>query len=238
MDIKEPWQKFSIPNVKSKRLIYHNQLTKEIYLSAYTSKQSGFQAYLNGQRQFRWNMKCSIEKLADIVSSYKSGLIPKENIDCDRYREFPADVKLEDVNKSQRAILHINNTMCEIRKVKDKLLNRKKELYGEDLEAKKWASNEIAFVLPTIRQLEELINESEKIANDVEHVSNQLMKRFDSSTVRESEEKRKLKRAKEQRSKAKKKRQTVKMSKPVSSNVADDSSSDDPIDILYTDGEL
>ena len=40
-----------------------------------------------------------------------------------------------------------------------------------------------------------VINESEKIANDVEHVSNQLMKRFDSSTVCESEEKRKLKRA-------------------------------------------
>jgi conjugal transfer/entry exclusion protein len=83
-----------------------------------------------------------------------------------------------------------------------------------------------------------LINESEKIANDVEHVSNQLMKRFYSSTVRESEEKRKLKRAEEQRSKAKKKRQTVKMGKPVRLNVEDDSSSDDPIDILYTDDEL
>jgi hypothetical protein len=49
--------------------------------------------------------------------------------------------------------------------------------------------------LQGIRQIEELINESEKIANDVEHVSNQLMKIFDSSTVCESEEKRKLKRA-------------------------------------------
>ena len=64
----------------------------------------------------------------------------------------------------------------------------------------------------------------------MEHVSNQLMKRFDSSTVCESEEKRKLKRAKEQR--AKKKRQTVKMSKPVRLNV------EDPIDTLYTDDEL
>ena len=174
-------------------------------------------------------MKCSIEKLADIVSSYKSGLIPKENIDCDRYREFPADVKIEDVNKSQRAIQHINNTMCEIREEKDKLLNRKKELYGKDMEAKKWASYEIAFVQATIGEIDELINESEKIANDVEHVSNQLMKRFYSSTVHESEKNRKLKRAKEQRSKAKKKRQTVKISKPV--NVEGDSSSDDPIDM-------
>ena len=208
---KEPWQKFTMPNAKSKSLIYHDQLTKEIYLSAYTSKQSGFQAYLNGQRHFRWNMKCSIEKLADIVSSYKSGLIPKENIDCDRYREFPADVKIEDVNKSQRAILHINNTMCEIRKEKDKLLNRKKKNCMGNI----WKPrNGLAMHLLLFYQQYdryELINESEKIAiNDVEHVSNQLMKRFDSSTVRESEEKRKLKRAKEQR--AKKKRQNVKTS--------------------------
>ena len=128
-------------------------------------------------------------------------------------REFPADVKIKDVSKSQRAILHINNTMREIRKEKEKLLIEKKELYGEDMDAKKWASNEITFVLARIQQIEELSNECEKIANDMEHVSNQLMKRFDSRSVRESEEKRKLKRAKEQRSKAKKKRQTENVKK-------------------------
>lgn len=31
---KEPWQKYILPNIKSKRLIFHNEITKEIYLAA------------------------------------------------------------------------------------------------------------------------------------------------------------------------------------------------------------
>lgn len=109
------------------------------------------------------------------------------------------------MNKSQRAVQHINNTIKEIEKEKNKLLNRKKELYGEDMEPKKCASNEIAFVqLAKIEVTDELLNESKQIVNDVEHVSDQLIKRFDPHSVHENERKRKVKRAKEQRSKAKK----------------------------------
>ena len=143
---EEPWQKYLIPNVKSERLVYFNTLTKEVYLSAYPSKQSRFQAYLLGQRQFRWGVECSLEKLQNVVSSYKNGVILKENIDCLRCREFPENVKVEDVCKSQRALDNIKTTINNINKEKDKLLNRKKELYGDNLEPKKWASNEIAFV--------------------------------------------------------------------------------------------
>ena len=80
---KVPWQKVTIPNVKSKKQIYHNKLTNEIYLSAYTSKQSGFYAYLNVANVISggiWNAAPS-DKL---VFCYKSGLIPKANINCDR----------------------------------------------------------------------------------------------------------------------------------------------------------
>ena len=79
-------------------------------------------------------------------------------------------------------------------------MNRKKELYGEDLVAKKWASNEIAFVQEKMQETDLLLKESEQISHDLDHVSNQLNKRFDSSTVHESEKTHKLKR---QRSKAK-----------------------------------
>ena len=128
--------------------MYHSQLTKEIYLSAYSCKQSGFQLYLNCQHQFRWSTKCSLAKLQNIVSTYKSGLIPKENINCVRYKELPTDVKVEDVNKSQRAIQHINNALCEIKKDRDKLLNRKRNCIG-----KTWfPRNEPAMKLPLCKK--------------------------------------------------------------------------------------
>ena len=129
-DIIEPWQKYIIPNVRSERLMYHNQLTKEIYLSAYSCKQSGFQSYLNCQRQFRWSTKCSLAKLQNIVSNYKCGLIPKENINCARYKELPTDVKVEDVNKIQRAIQHINNTLCEVKKERQTFEQKKGIVWG------------------------------------------------------------------------------------------------------------
>ena len=107
-------------------------MTKEIYLSAYRSKQCAFNAYLNGQQKFRWVIECNIEKLEQVVSSYKSGNIPKENINCTRYLKFSEDVKIEDVSKSQRALDHIKKTIKTINEEKDKLFKRKIELYGEN----------------------------------------------------------------------------------------------------------
>ena len=225
---KEPWERFTIPNVKSKRLMYYNQLTKDIYMSAYRSKQSQFNAYLNGQRKFRWAIECNIEKLEQVVSSYKNGNIPKENINCTRYIEFPEDVKIEDVSKSQRALDHVKRTIKTINEDKNKLLKRKIELYGDNLEPKKWASNEIAFLVAKIAQIENMLTESEHIAHDIEHVCSLLRKRFDMASVNESERKRKAKRVKEQRSKSKKKRNMAKKSIKVDS----DEDTDDVIDIL------
>ena len=190
---KEPWEKFIIPNVKSKRLIYGNQLTKEIYLSAYTSKQSGFEAYLNGQRGFRWGIKTNIERLEQVMSSYRNGLIPKENLNCSRYREIPQDVKIEDVGKSQRVLDHIKSTSIKINEEKSKLLNRKKELFCDNLEVKNWAINEVAFIQDMAAKTEQLMMECEQLAHDIQHVNNQLRKRFDCVAVKDTEEKRKAK---------------------------------------------
>ena len=118
-------------------------VAKDIYMSAYSSKQSQFNAYL--KRKFRWAIECNIEKLEQVVSSYKNGNIPMENINCTQYIEFPEDVKIEDVSKSQRALDHIKMTIKTMRK-KTSFLKRKIELYGDHLEPKKWASNEIAFL--------------------------------------------------------------------------------------------
>lgn len=231
---KEPWEKYMIPNVKSKRLTYHNLVTKEIYLSAYSSKQSRFHAYLIGQRQFRWSVKCNLEKLEQLVSSYKNGQIPKENINCLRYRKFPEDVKIDDVSKSQQALDHIKNTIKTINEEKSKLLNRKMELYADYLEPKNWAANEINFVQEMTTHVESMLTESNNIAHDIEHVSNQLAKRFDVASVNENERKRKAKRVKEQKSKTKKKRSIAEKSKVGCPSTMSDMSSDDdiPIDIL------
>ena len=101
-------------------------------------------------------------------------------------------------------------------------------MYGDNLEPKKWASNEIAFLEAKIAQIENMRTESEHIAHDIEHVCSLLRKRFDMASVNESERKRKAKRVKEQRSKSKKKRNIAKKSIKVDS----DEDTDDVIDIL------
>jgi hypothetical protein len=80
-------------------------------------------------------------------------------------------------------------------------------------------------------QAGEMLKESEGIANDIEHINNQLRKRLDATSVNDYEKKRKMKRAKEQKSKAKKKRSIVAARRKV--DLKSDMSSDDMrIDIL------
>ena len=45
--ITNPWDHFMLPNPQTKGLLFFNASTKEIYISAYTYLQSGFNAYLN-----------------------------------------------------------------------------------------------------------------------------------------------------------------------------------------------
>ena len=59
----KPWEKFYIPNVKTDRLTYYNSITENVYKSAYAKKQSSFQAYLEGQRKFRWSIKVELENI-------------------------------------------------------------------------------------------------------------------------------------------------------------------------------
>ncbi|CAB4040684.1 Hypothetical predicted protein [Paramuricea clavata] len=112
------------------------------------------------------------------------------------------------------------------------------ELYTDNLEPKKWASNEINFVQEMTTHVESMLTESNNIAHDIEYVSNQLAKRFDVASVNENEKKRKAKRVKEQKSKTKKKRSIVEKSKVGCPNTMSDMSGDDDIVIDILDDNL
>ena len=206
---KQAWNKFLIPNVKTERLRYFNNITRGVYESAYFGKQTGFQAYLDGQRRFRYGIKLKCDALQNIYSSYQEGLIPKQNICWKRCNDFPSDVKVDDASKSQCAVEHFNGTISSLKSLKDQLLSRKKELYNEHMEEKSWAGDEIKFICESIFQIEEMMNGIEKIMHDVQHVMHQLEKRFDAADVRKTEKRRRARRDKETRTKLKKKKRIV-----------------------------
>lgn len=147
---KSPWEKFLIPNVKSDRLIYFNSITKSVYESAFTVKQSTFQAYLDGQRRFRYGVVTKCKNLENVLSSYKEGIIPKENINWKRYQEFPSEVRIEDVSKSERVEKHFNGTIKSLNDICEHLSARKKELFDDSMNQRPWASDEFKFVNETL----------------------------------------------------------------------------------------
>ena len=65
---KEPWEKYLKLEAKTPRMKFFNEITKEIYQSAFVQKQSQFDSYLNGQRLFRWDTKQKIAKLEAVAS--------------------------------------------------------------------------------------------------------------------------------------------------------------------------
>ena len=66
-----------IPNKKTERMEYFNSITKELYESAFAAKQTQFQAYLDGQRRFRWGIKSEVRDVTKRLDAYRGGLIPQ-----------------------------------------------------------------------------------------------------------------------------------------------------------------
>ena len=186
-----PWKLCLIPNVKSDRLKYFNSVTEGIYKAAYASKQTKFQSYLDGQRRFRWSLKGDQEKFENRLAKYTDVIIPKENINCAIYREFPVDVQVEDVMKCERALSHINNSLTEMKEVIEKLVSRKRELVDDELKSRQWASNEIEFGNSKLNKIDSLVTGTNFTAQDIQHVFHQLEKRFEAASIRSNEQKRK-----------------------------------------------
>ena len=112
-DSKPPWHKFLKPHPKTNKIRFYNDVTKEIYESAYVVKQSQFESCLNGQQQFRWDITQEIRNLEGILRSYEEGLIPKENTMIKRYLEMPDDPTLKDVMPCQSNKRTCQIHMCE-----------------------------------------------------------------------------------------------------------------------------
>ena len=198
---KEPWERFLIPCAKSDRLVYFNSITKAVYQSAFVGKQSGFRAYLDGQRKFRYDVTIKSKHFQNITASYEEAIIPKDNIAWKRYLQFPSDVKFEDVGKCARAVEHFNGTIKLLNELQEQLSARKRELYGENMEPKSWATDELNFLKDSSSVIDKMVGGTEQKMHDVQYILTQLEKRFDESEVRKCEKRRRNRRDKENRSK-------------------------------------
>ena len=115
-------------------------------------------------------------------------MIAKENINCSRYKEFPKNVNVQDVENCRRAVSNNSTTHKNLRGIKDRLSNsNKKELYSPDFKLRPWASNELTFVEEELSVVETMIKEMQSILNDIAYFLHQLQKRFGEAHVLQSE---------------------------------------------------
>ena len=82
---------------------------------------------------------------------------------------------------------HINDSLTEIKEVIEKLVNRKKELFDDELKPRPWASNEIEFVNLNLNKMDCLVTGTNVIPQDIQYVFHQLEKRFDAASIRSNE---------------------------------------------------
>ncbi|CAB3995990.1 Hypothetical predicted protein [Paramuricea clavata] len=116
---------------------FYNDVTREMYDSAYVPLQNRFATYLNSQQQFCWDVTEKIKnKLEAVLTSYEEGLIPKENIMIKRNLEMPTDPTLKDVSHAGRALEHIKSTCAKSDELLEMLKKRNQELYKEENEVK------------------------------------------------------------------------------------------------------
>ena len=207
---KPAWEKYLYPSPKTDRLLFFNSVTAEIYNAAYSSKQSQFKNYLDGQRQFRWDVMQDIKSLDEIIHLYDQGVIPKENIKLDRYVNVPEDPSIKDVNHANRALRHVTSTHAKIDKLLDNLKQRNLQLYDkEEMQLKRWASNESNIIQGFLTSLHDLQTKVIAYENNLHYVVKILQKRFDQTSVKDFDIARKQRRQREQKSKEKKKKRVT-----------------------------
>ena len=120
---EQAWEKYLYPSPKTDRLLFFNSVTAEMYNAAHSSKQTQFKNYFDGQHQFRWDVMQDIKSLDEIIHLYDQGVVPKKNIELDRYVNVPEDPSIKDVSHATRALRYVMNTHAKI----DKLLNNVKQ---------------------------------------------------------------------------------------------------------------
>ena len=198
------------PSPKTDRLLFFNSVTAEIYSAAHSSKQTQFKSYLDGQRQFRWDVMQDIKRLDEIIHLYDQGVIPKENIKLDRYVNVPEDPSIKDVNHANRALRHVMSTHAKIDKFLDNLKQRNLQLYDkEEMQLKRWASNESNVIQEFLSSLNDLQAKVIAYENNLNYVVKILRKRFDQTSVKDFDIARKQRRRREQKSKDKKKKRVT-----------------------------
>jgi hypothetical protein len=200
-----PWQKLLKPHPKTDKMRFYNDVTREIYESAYVPLQTRFASYLNGQQQFRWDVTEKIKKLEAVLTSYEEGLIPKDNIMIKRYLEMPTDPTLKDLSHAGRAMEHIKPTCAKSDELLEMLKKRNQELYNEENEVKQWAENEAEVIHGYISTMKGLKEKLVCFEDNLKFVTTSRKKKFSSSDISTYEIQRKRKRRKEQKSKNKKK---------------------------------
>ena len=121
----------------------------------HTCGDKGLQAYLEGQRKFRWNIKIKMDSVEKASQSYKAGIIPQENVQLERHQYFPADVKVQDVGKCERALKHVKETFLAVKNIKEQLVNREKDLVDEDMSPR-----------DCMEQIDKIINTVDGIVNN------------------------------------------------------------------------
>ena len=173
---------FRKPNPKTEKMKYFNEVTEAIYRSSYVEKQTQFISYLNGQRQFRWDVKQKIAKLESVMQSYEAGIIPKENILFDKYLTLPVDVTLKDVSFANRAVKHIVATREAASDVLELLHNRNVQLFNSQMEVKKWATNEHKVITDFITHITPIKDKLISYENNVVHTAKILERKYGSTT--------------------------------------------------------
>ena len=118
-------------------------------------------------------------------------LYPRKVFFFTKYLQVPEDVLVKDVSFANRTASYITNTRKSADELLELLQKRKALLFNNQLELKKWASNEHGVTTAFIGEVEKLKAKFVNYENNVRHTAKVLSKKFTMPTVSDFEKKRK-----------------------------------------------
>ena len=195
-------EELKIPNPFTDRMEFYNQVLHELYaVIGDTLAPAQLKGYIITQREVRWKCKDETKRLSSYLSNISDGK-SGQALNVKKYsQQTTTGFKAKDVHRAGNTVDELNKLFSKISSHLQYVQEMRKGLFGKELVINHWKANEMSFYDHIIKELTVMKGTLEGSINAVSHTYNNLRRRFHPQAVDAPEQKRVVKRKKDNKAK-------------------------------------
>ena len=198
-----------MPNPLIDKHVFYNEAVEELFNSSVSLMDiNSFKSYVLAQRQLRWEIKCAVENIENLIVKYRDS---KDGIwvNCRRFTSAE-DVKCHTANDLVMAVGTKDAISNEIRKIEieeEKLAKRRSQLFCSNNTIPCWKSSELEYYDISLKKMNETKSFLMKLESQIQSLIRKYEHNFPENMLNKQKDKRQRKRRLENDRKSEKRKE-------------------------------